>query len=73
MNRRQHLQKAADHLGQVLEHLSRAQVIFEADADGELLTELRKFEERLSDLQDAEPRGRDTDDAYEQAVEDSVL
>lgn len=70
MSRREHLQKAWNHLGQVMEHLQRAgeqDLVFHADV------KFCDVEEHIIGLIDAEPRGRDTDDAYEQAVEDGVL
>jgi hypothetical protein len=70
MTRRQHLRKAADHLREVMEHLQLA-------GEGDLVLHERiqfhNVEDRIDDLINAEPRGRDTDDAYEQAVEDGVL
>jgi hypothetical protein len=62
MNRRQHLQAAADHLADVMEHLQLA-------GEGDLVLHERiqfgNVEERINDLINAEPRGKDTDDAYE--------
>ena len=70
MNRREHLKKAWDTIGQLMEHLQRAgeeDLVFHDDI------KFRDVEERIMDLIAAEPRGKDTDDAYEQAVEDGVL
>lgn len=63
MSRRDHLRKAADALGQAIEHLRRAN---EDDLAARLS---RNFEEDIDDLIDVEPRGRDTDNAYEQMRE----
>jgi hypothetical protein len=66
MTRRQHLQKAWDALGQVIEHLQRAgeeDMVFHDDI------KFREAEDHIINLIDAEPHGKDTDDAYEEMVE----
>ena len=66
MNRRQHLQKAADHLAKVMEHL---QLAGEKDLVFHERIQFSNVEERISDLIDAIPAGRDTDAAYEEMQE----
>lgn len=59
MKRRDYLQKAADALGQVIANLQHA-------GENELASWISSnHEENIDDLLNAEPRGPDTDDAYE--------
>jgi hypothetical protein len=66
MSRREHLQKAADALAEVMHHLQAAG---ETDLVFHERIQFGNVEDRINDLIDAEPRGRDTDDAYEEARE----
>ena len=66
MNRREHLTKAWD---------AYSQLVAQLDAAGERVTgksddwpELNGIEERIMDLRDAEPVGKDTDAAYEESI-----
>jgi len=65
MNRREHLIKAGDALSQVIAHLQAA-------GEETLASMYQAREESILDLIDAEKRGADTDDAYEQMVDDEM-
>ena len=69
MTRREHLQKAHDAYSQVIAHLQAAGAV-----DDLLETNIffSEAESAIMDLMDAEPRGKDTDDAYEQMIEDEM-
>lgn len=69
MTRREHLQKAADHLAEVMGHLQAAG---ETDLVFHERIQFGNVENRISDLLDAEPRGKDTDDAYESMIEEEM-
>lgn len=64
MTRRDHLQQAANKLHEVMEHL---QLAGEQDLVFHERIQFGNVEDRILDLIDAEPRGKDTDDAYEES------
>jgi hypothetical protein len=67
MTRREHLEKAEDHLCQVIAHLQAAGVPV-----GRSWTCETALEAYILELIEAEPRGEDTDYAYEQMVDDEM-
>ena len=59
--------KAEDALGQLVEHLKRA-----GEWNNLWQIPVGDLEEQIFAEIDAEPRGKDTDDAYEQSVDDQM-
>jgi hypothetical protein len=66
MNRKLYLQKALDALSQVVANLQAADEPAMADRV------IHEFEDEILAEIEAEPRGRDTDDAYEQSVDEGM-
>ena len=67
MNRRDHLLKAEANLSQVIAHLQAI-----GEYDNELADQLLAVEAAILHLQDAEPRGKDTDATYEVMVDEEM-